>query len=622
MSAPTHRSISALATLISAVMAPACNSAIIEDPVVLYEPVARPKGDGYEPRRIDVQRYELDFVFSRTATTVEAEARISFDVTDELNELKLDFGGFIIDSVELDGGPQTWTREDSEAGARPLPLLRVATGPLAVGARYTLTVRYHGVPSTKRVDVFGENAFTAGFHGFTETNSDLLRFTQNQPDGARLWFPCVDHPSDKAQVRFMVEAPEPLIAVANGLEERPPERISRDGVPYQRFRWLEENPVATYLIALAVGEMSRSDQLIGNGILQSNYFPVTTDPNTFQIQDDVIRSAMPAFEELFSPYPFNKYAHLIVFNENVIPGGLEHQTLVLLDGAFLATRDPEDVAALVSHELGHSWFGNLVTPANHQMYWFSEGLASLCERIFLEETGASLAQFARQAERHVALREQFWRRYANDPALASLPRNEFIGRGPYGKGAAVWSMMRMLLGRDGFYAGLKLLLERHAHGNVNNEEIQAAMEEASGVDLALFFEQFVYDRGVAVLRYGCRTRTSQIWGKTQIDCTFRQEQAEYALLQDIWTKRFGLFPEQPFRYLEMPVPLWIGQGDALPLDAQIDRPILTLRAKRKQTFSLCVDEVPQWLSVDPLQESYAIYIEGLEPDDVPFHCTN
>ena len=110
---------------------------------------------------------------------------------------------------------------------------------LGKGARFTVVVRYDGVPETI-FDLFGTS-------GFVHTDEGAL--VVGQPHVAATWFPANDHPSDKASFTFKITVPAGLEAIANGVLQS--QRTSRD---WATWTWDAKEPMATYLAGMAIGE--------------------------------------------------------------------------------------------------------------------------------------------------------------------------------------------------------------------------------------------------------------------------------------------------------------------------------------------------------------------------------
>jgi aminopeptidase N len=590
-----------------------------------------------EPRGFDVLHYDLDFRFAGTGTTVHALADVEIEIVEPVDRLLFDLVGYDVERIEVDGRAAPFA-----AGPDP-DTIAVEVPPYEIGSRHMVGFTYRGRPTVRRSTLNNVGGFTVGWHGFDDDASgDLnrMRFSLNQTEGARLWFPSIDHPSDKATLSLAVEVPEDLSAVSNGvaLARR---TVERNGVRYGRYAFTENNPIATYLVHVTVGKLA-TDKYSAAGVEIDNYFPNTMEPVGVRERLADLEPAMEIFQRHYGAYPFGRYGHMIVVGGHPT-FGLEHQTISLINGRLFDEIEPERLTDVVVHELAHQWMGDLVTPSNHHSYWLNEGMATFSELLYLEQTGADHQRIERTLDRWTLGRESYWKQHRDDPVLGDLPDDEILGWGPYHKGGAVFNMMRHELGAETFFAGLRLMLERHRGGNIDNEGLQAVMEDASGRDLDYFFDQWVYGRGFPFIRYGCKARKLPMFEQTQVDCTFRQDQNDYDLLVDIWQEilpGFGI-PDTVFPLARLTVPIWVGTvplagvqqtGMALRRDALREQHTIPragfvewnvhLDARGQQTFSLCIDKTPEWIIADPFTTNYAGFYPPLEVEEVQFICTD
>lgn len=405
--------------------------------------------------------------------------------------LDLDFHGFDITRVRLNGKSASYSRIGSGS------VLRVRSQrPLNLNQAFRIEIVYNGVPSLSSDGL--------GF-GFTASGAGTFA----EPEGAREWFPCKDRPSDKAEYEGYVTVPSSMVVASNGaLIGTSP---SGDRVTYH---WKEAHPIATYLISLAISDYAIIEDSLGALPIRHFVYPAIEAEAR---QDFSPTPAMiDAFENsLGVPFPFDKYGHALFEN---FGGAMEHQSCTSY-GARLITGDNR-YDLVVAHELGHQWFGDLVSPAEWDEIWLNEGLATWTEFLWTERADpASLPSLMWDAESSYMSYERWNGRYA----LYAPPPDELFGLTVYDKGGWVISMLRYLLGDDAFFRGMTLYLSRHAYGNVRTTDLRSAMEESSGLDLSAFFAQWVY--GVGYPTYVVSWSASQIdAGRYQLSVRIRQTQ--------------------------------------------------------------------------------------------------
>jgi aminopeptidase N len=439
----------------------------------------------------DATKYTIRLDINTSSRAVDGRVTVDGEATsDGLASVSLDFVGFSVRSVTVDGVAAAFDRVNNGRVLR-VPLARA----LAAGESFSIEVSYAGIAQT-------ENGLGLGF-----TANGAATFAE--PEGARLWFPCKDRPSDKARYEGIITVPGNLKVASNGL------LVDETATGNKRtFHWREDHQIATYLISLAIADYA---------LIQDSYRGIPVWHYLYkQIESagrrDFSRTPqmMEAFERrLGVPYPFDKYGHATFEN---FGGAMEHQSCSSY-GAGLVTGDNR-YDLVVAHELGHQWFGNLVSPAEWEEIWLNEGFASWTEFLWVEEWApGSHAQLK-------ASREANFMNYEESAGAYSLfapPPGRLFGTTIYQKGAWVVSMLRYMLGDDAFFAGVRDYLETHSGKSARSTDLRASLEAASGQDLSAFFDEWVY--GVGYPRYETAWQGRVVpGGRHQLDIRVRQMQ--------------------------------------------------------------------------------------------------
>lgn len=418
-------------------------------------------------------------------TTVDGASTVA-----GLTTVNLDFVGFAIDAVTVDGAAASFTRT---SGARTLSV--TLPTPVNAGQTFSIAVTYHGTPPIE--DGLGFGFSSHGAASFAE------------PEGARLWYPCKDRPSDKAAYEGFITVPSQYVVASNG---RLVETVV-DGNTTM-YHWQESHQIATYLISIAISNYRVIEDSYGDIPVWHYVYP--------DLEADARRdfSRTPEMMDVFStgfgvPYPYDKYGHALFEN---FGGAMEHQTCTSYGSPLITGDNRYD--RVVAHELGHQWFGDLVSPAEWEEIWLNEGFASWAEFYWTERTTPSnLAGL-------MAGREAYYMDYESNVgayALYAPPPSRLFGATIYQKGAWVVAMLRYVIGDDAFFTGLRNYLEAHAFQTARTTDFKAAMEAASGRDLTSFFNEWVY--GVGYPQYETTwTARAVPGGRQQIDLRVEQVQ--------------------------------------------------------------------------------------------------
>ena len=408
----------------------------------------------------DVQRYTLALTIDPAAETISGTATIeAISTLPNLNRLSLDYSGPQITHLRVDGIEVDHRRE----GAKLYVNLARA---LAKGESFSITAAYSGHPQPVQSEYL--DFIPLGMHFVNGA-----AFVASEPDGANSWFPCNDHPRDKALFRYEITVPQGYVVAANGQPEPPVE-----GENATTFIWQHRSPMATYLSTVAVGRYQVIEETAPNGIPLRHYVPAGSMPAARELLTRT--GEMIVFlEQYFGPYPFASYGHIVVPMDGV---SLETQSMTLIDAGVVA----RGLEYVVVHELAHQWFGDSVSPASWADIWLNEGFAVYAS--WLWDEAQSPERMIGQLE---ATERQAWQADSGEP-LADPSAGNLFGFNSYIKGAWVLRMLRGEIGDEAFFDTLRAYHERFKGGVASSADFQAVAEEVSGQKLDWFFEQWVY----------------------------------------------------------------------------------------------------------------------------------
>lgn len=416
----------------------------------------------------DVQHYDLQLDTDIANQVFEAVATLEITAAREgMERFSLDYAGPPVKAVNVDGEAADWDHEDYK-------LWVILPAPVHMGQVFTVTVEYAGWPGF----------FASPYMPFLELGvfSDPERqtlFAFNEPDGARAWFPCNDHPLDKATFTFTITVPDHLTAVANGTPS--PSVDNDDGT--RTFAWRMDYPMATYLAVIAVGDYEVLELTGPHDIPIRHYYfadqPAESVHRTFAFTGQV----MEFFEAVFGPYPFDSYGHVLTPQGAV---GMETQTMTIIPAGIVGASNP----IIVVHELSHQWFGDYISPASWSDIWLNEGFATYAEVLWTEYIGGWEA-----GANYLTRMEYETLGWGEAAGVAQPDVADLFGTNSYEKGGWVLHMLRREVGDEAFVDILRAYLERFGGGTASTQDFWDVAEEVSGQDLDDFFEQWLYRPG-------------------------------------------------------------------------------------------------------------------------------
>jgi aminopeptidase N len=427
-------------------------------------------------RTYDVQHYVIRSSFDRANKIYFGDSTIQLKpLNKNFNSVVLDAAGIQFESIKVE--PSGANLKYNQAGNKLTINLDKAYSPDDL-----ISIRFKYSAKPKKGIYFVDA---------TERHSSQV-WTQGEPEEAHHWLPSYDFPDDKATTEHFITIPKDEVAIGNG--ELLSETENADGTKTFHFKMPVQHSV--YLISFVVGKYVKVEEKYKNIPLGYYVYPGHEDlvKRAYSRTADILR----VFEELTGvDYPFNKYDQTMVAKFNF--GGMENITATTMaDTEIMASAFmPGAVMDLVSHEIAHSWFGNLVTCRNWSELWLNEGFASFLEAAYREKAFGRddyNRKIREDADRAIAYDAVPWRRHPLYN-LSAKPNDSLFTTTTYQKGSAVVHTLREAIGDQAFWKGVNIYLNRHKFENVETPDLKKAMEEASGKDLTWFFDQWVYKGG-------------------------------------------------------------------------------------------------------------------------------
>ena len=408
--------------------------------------------------------------------------RISGHCTLDIEPIRGGLGKVHIDACELEiesctvDGTKVEFEYDNAVLAVPLP---DKSGSRSVRVEYSATPReglYFTAPDAE--------------HPEKETQA----WTHSEPEAARFWYPCHDHPSDKSPSEMIVRVPKGFRVISNG------KLVSvKDEGESSVFHWKEETPHSSYLTSFVAGKFDQITQEV-HGLKLHYNFPESKRADVLRYFGETPR-IIEVLEDLTGmKYPYDKYDQTTV--QDFMAGGEENLNATTLSMNYYPEAGAEEdfqpmysnpwstAVDLVAHEAAHQWYGDWVTCSDWCHAWINEAWATYLQSLYVERTrGADFMRWemrAREAEyfeedeteyrRPIVDREYVW-------------PHDIFDHTTYRKGASMLHELRYMMGDDAFFRGTAEFLRRHARSCADTDDMRKAMEAVSGLQLEEFFEQ-------------------------------------------------------------------------------------------------------------------------------------
>ncbi len=441
-------------------------------------------GDSFYPSLgnpgYDVLHYDINLDVDPAANSIVATTLLSVMADENLQQFNLDFSGLAVESVTVNGSETEFRRSGSE-------MTILLDEPIEQGSRFDAEVRYSGNPEpiTDPGVPFSELGWLR--------RGDVI-YTLSQPSGSMTWFPSNNHPLDKATYEIAITVPEPFVAASNGLlvdvstsdsgiGSDSSDGEGRAGSSETTFTWRMDDPMASYLAAVYIGDFERVDQgaLRPGGPVIRDYVPRGASPGVLQALS-VTPKVLNFLEEHLGPYPFDAYGTFVTpFSLGL---ALENQTLSIHGTDTLGP-------GIIAHEAAHQWWGNSVSPEDWSDIWLNEGFATYLHLRFEAQ------HFELDFDQHI---NSYLAWLTDEPPPKDIEVKELFDASVYFRGAGTLYALQRYVGDDVFWRIMRTHYNRSAGSTTNTDEFLGIVDEFAGSEAVELVESWLYDETMPKLQ--------------------------------------------------------------------------------------------------------------------------
>ncbi|PWK92314.1 M1 family metallopeptidase [Fulvimonas soli] len=405
-----------------------------------------------QPDQVRVTHLDLDLAIDFPQKQLTGRATLTLDWADpKAAALVLDTRDLKIARVEaVDGDGRT-------------SALKYALAPRDKELGSKLTIRAPQHPRAVRI-TYATSPAASGLQWLTPAQTAGRKlpfmFSQSESIHARSWVPLQDSPAVRFTYSAHVTAPKDVRVVMSALNDA---RHPLDG----DFRFDQPHPIPSYLLAIAAGDIAVKETGPRSAVYAE---PPVVDKAAHEFEDT--EKLIATTESLYGPYAWGRY-DLLVLPPSFPFGGMENPNMTFATPTVLV--GDKSLVSLVSHELAHSWSGNLVTSAAWRDIWLNEGFTTYVQgRITEAVYGKALADEEALLSAR-ALQKSIGRMPANAQRLAPEPRgigaDDALSDVAYDKGSWFLRTLEQRFGRADFDAWLKGYFQRHAFTSITTEQM-------------------------------------------------------------------------------------------------------------------------------------------------------
>ena len=451
------------------------------------------------------ENYNIELRINKNTEDVQGHTVITGEKVGE--SLKLHAKNLKIINVLVNGERKNIEQKDDE-----LEILDVENGAVKIDIKY-------GFKLTHNME--GVYLSTYEFEG----KEERIVSTQFESHYAREGFPCVDEPEAKATFDLkIIDTDDTDIILGNmpkkservleytsvDPDESPEGGVSLKKTVRRKIVEFETTPrMSTYLLAFVIGHFNSETMKNQHGVEVTTYAALNQPTSMLTFPNQIAADALDLYDDLFGvPYPLPKMDQVAI--PDFEAGAMENWGLVTYREACLLADENtpkshnEYVATVVTHELSHQWFGDLVT-----MKWW--------DNLWLNESFANMMQYYSADKLHPEWK--IWQDFFTDDCLAALSRDSlpgvqsvqqevhspeeiatlFDGAIVYAKGARLMFMLMRLMGERSFFAGLKEYFKKHKYSNTTGDDLWAALQPHAKFDVKEFMDAWILQPGYPML---------------------------------------------------------------------------------------------------------------------------
>jgi len=346
-----------------------------------------------------------------------------------------------------------------------------------------VSIGYHGQPLEAIYP-----PWVGGFTWSTDSSGAYWIGLSCQTEGADIWFPCKDQPSDKPDSAALhITIPEPYYCASNGLLRQV--TIPKQG--YLTYHWATHYPISNYNINISIGKyemVERIYQTNSGTVMPVRYYVLPQSREHAEKLLDMAVDMLQTYRKFYGEYPFTREKFALVETDYL---GMEHQTINAYGNNYAYRQiDGLTFDHLMLHEMGHEWWGNKITAGDHADMWIQEGICTYGEALYVENKLGLKA--------YHAYMKNIRRRISNRrPVIPerNASGNQVYQQDIYTKGAQLMHSLRFILGDENFFNLLLKFATDSVYtyrNTVSTDDFIRLVNHIDGSDHREYIETFLY----------------------------------------------------------------------------------------------------------------------------------
>lgn len=426
---------------------------------------------------IDILNYSIDLnITNFTSKVISGSCTVRFAAkVNGVNQLDLDLLKLSVDSVKQHDSLVAISYNDTLLKTN---LLHV----LSVSDTDSVTVYYHGVPQQ---DATG----WGGFYFSTTYAYNLgVGFGADPHAYGRIWFPCFDNFVERSTYTFTITTAAGKKAACNGVLLQHQVNLNTT----ETWTWRLDESIPSYLACVAIAAYKTVHQNFNgvNGMVPVELQGVAADTTNIKNSFTHLENAFHIYEQRYGPYRWGKIGYSFV---PFTGGAMEHATNIAYPRTF--ANGSLAYESFMVHEFSHHWWGDLITCKTQEDMWINEGMASFSEELFVENWYGKSFYIANIKSNLNEILHFTHQKEGGYRAISGIPHDLTYGDHVYLKGKAVAHTLRGYMGDSLFFLSIKALMNNRKFSAVTSYDMRDELENASGLNLHAFFDNWVFSPG-------------------------------------------------------------------------------------------------------------------------------
>jgi aminopeptidase N len=424
---------------------------------------------------MDIRHYTIALDVDPAQKTINGYAEIDLNLLHAAQSLLFDlWHGLTVKQVWVNGKTTAYKHSNDD-------LINISAS-LPAG-KVIVKIAYGGKPA------IAERApWVGGFQWEQDAAGNPWIAISCQGEGAKIYFPCKDHPSDEPNegADMIITVPRGLVVAGPGLLQKVTSKKNKS-----TYRWKTNYTISNYCILFNVGKykvVKRTYTTIDGNKVPMEYYVLEENIDKAEKLLDLYEQSCRIQEKYFGEYPWVKERIAASETPHL---GMEHQTNIAYGNKYKYTKvGDKDFDWLLHHEFGHEWWANKVTNRDWAHMWIQEGICVFGDAMATRELAGEAAYLKRM--------QQTARNIKNGQPIVlgeEIDSDSAYYGDIYGKGAFFMHTLRYVMGDELFFPALKKLATDPAYtydNTVITADVEQLFSSAYGKSLQPLFHLFLY----------------------------------------------------------------------------------------------------------------------------------